>query len=195
VIDVDGGMQLDTCHELLSGYKFMTYTTKRSTPDENRFRLILPTNYRLELDKDEYKEFMNSFMAWLPFKTDEGANQRSKKWMTFDGGSHHYNMVDELIDVLPFIPKTSRNEQYKQGNKALASLDNLERWFAQRVATGNRNNQMIKYALTLVDSGMSLIEVGKQVHAFNAKLQEPMDTGEIDTSILVTVAKKYQRAA
>lgn len=194
-IDVDGGVSLETCHELLAGYKFLTYTTKRHTPEENRFRLILPTNYRLELDSDEYKEFMNSFMTWLPFKTDESANQRAKKWESFDGGSFHYNLEGETIDVLPFIPKTSRNEMHKQGLKELASLDNLERWFAQRISEGNRNNQMIKYALTLVDSGMDLVNVSKQVHAFNDKLNDPLSTDEIDNTIMVTVGKKYQRAA
>ena len=193
VIDVDGGITLDTVHELMKEYKFMTYTTKRHSDEENRFRLIIPMNYYLELDSSEYKEFMNTVMAWLPFKTDESANQRAKKWECFDG-EYHYNMEGELLDVLGFIPKTSKNEQFKQGFQAVESLDNLERWFAQRIASGNRNNQMIKYALALVDSGMDLMSVGKQVHAFNQKLNTPLDEEEIDNTILVTVSKRYSRA-
>ena len=193
VIDVDGGITLDTVHELMKEYKFMTYTTKRHSDKENRFRLIIPMNYYLELDSSEYKEFMNTVMAWLPFKTDESANQRAKKWECFDG-EYHYNMDGELLDVLGFIPKTSKNEQFKQGFQAVESLDNLERWFAQRIASGNRNNQMIKYALALVDSGMDLMSVGKQVHAFNQKLNTPLDEEEIDNTILVTVSKRYSRA-
>lgn len=195
IIDVDGGVSLETAHELLRDYKFMTYTTKRHTEEENRFRLIFPMNYVLELDTDEYKEFMNSFMSWLPFQTDESANQRAKKWETFDSGEYHYNLEGELLDVLPFIPKTSRNEQLKLENQKLDSLDNLERWFAQRIASGNRNNQMIKYALALVDSGMSLIEVSKQVHAFNAKLNNALPSDEIDSTIMVTVSKRFQRTS
>lgn len=193
VIDVDGSIALDTVHELMKEYKFMTYTTKRHSDEENRFRLIIPMNYYLELDSGEYKEFMNMVMAWLPFKTDESANQRAKKWECFDG-AYHYNMEGELLDVLGFIPKTSKNEQFKQGFQAVESLDNLERWFAQRIASGNRNNQMIKYALALVDSGMDLMSVGKQVHAFNQKLNTPLDEEEIDNTILVTVSKRYSRA-
>lgn len=193
VIDVDGGITLDTVHELMKEYKFMTYTTKRHSDEENRFRLIIPMNYYLELDSSEYREFMNTVMAWLPFKTDESANQRAKKWECFDG-EYHYNMEGELLDVLGFIPKTSKNEQFKQGFQAVESLDNLERWFAQRIASGNRNNQMIKYALALVDSGMDLMSVGKQVHAFNQKLNTPLDEEEIDNTILVTVSKRYSRA-
>ena len=67
----------------------MTYTTKRHQTEEHgdRFRLVLPINYILELDSDEYKEFMNNVMMWLPFKTDESANQRSKKWETYQGNT------------------------------------------------------------------------------------------------------------
>jgi hypothetical protein len=193
VIDVDEGISVEACHELMKEYKFLTYTTKRHTDEVNRFRLIMPINYRLDLDSEEYKEFMNNVMGWLPFKTDESANQRAKKWETFDKGTYHYNLEGEMLDVLPFIPKTSKNEQYRQGFQKVESLDNLERWFAQRIASGNRNNQMLKYALALVDTGMSLMDVNKQVRAFNDKLNTPLTENEIDTTIMVTVAKRYQR--
>ncbi|MER9436712.1 primase C-terminal domain-containing protein [Mesorhizobium sp. M0618] len=193
VIDVDGGASLHQAHELMKEYKFLTYTTKRHSDEENRFRLMLPINYRLDLDQDEYKEFMNNIMDWLPFATDESANQRAKKWESFAGGAFHYNLEGETLDVLKFIPKTSRNELYKKSNQELGSLDNLERWFAGRIASGNRNNQMIKYALCLVDSGWELTAVKDQVHAFNKKLSDSMTEQEIDSTIMVTVAKRYQK--
>lgn len=204
VIDCDGDVSLETAHELMAEYKFMTYTTKRHQQCEgvdadgndlvgdDRFRLMIPMNYYLELDTAEYKEFMDTVMAWLPFKTDESANQRAKKWETYDGGSYHLNQEGKLLDVLGFIPKTSKHEQFKQGFQKVESLDNLERWFAQRIASGNRSNQMIKYALALVDNGMQLMEVSKQVHAFNKKLNTPLDEEEIDATILVTVAKRFR---
>lgn len=194
VLDVDGGVSLETCHELLKEYKFMTYTTKRHTEEENRFRLVLPINYHLELDSDEYKQFMNLLMEWLPFSTDESANQRAKKWLTNPDGKVHFNLDGEVLDVLPFIPKTTKNEQHRAQMKEVQSLDNLERWFAGRIANGNRSNQMIKFALTLVDSGYDLMTVNKMVHAFNGKLQEPLPENELDTTIMVTVAKRYQKA-
>lgn len=193
VIDVDEGIPLETAHTLMKDYKFLTYTTKRHTEENNRFRLILPINYVLELDSEEYKEFMNNVMGWLPFKTDESSNQRAKKWETFDGGTYHYNFDGEILDALKFIPKTSKNEQYKQSFRQVESLDNLERWFAQRIASGNRNNQMLKYALALVDNGWTLMDVSKQVHAFNDKINTPLPKDEIDNTILVTVAKRYTK--
>ena len=194
VIDVDESVTLSTAHELLKEYKFMTYTTKRHTEEQNRFRLILPINYHLELDSADYKEFMNELFAWLPFTSDDSANQRAKKWETFNGGSYHYNLEGEILDALPFIPKTSKNETYLKEIKGLNNLDNLERWFAQRIASGNRNNQMIKFALALVDSGMDLVSVNRQVHEFNQKLSNALPEAEIDKTIMATVAKRFQKA-
>lgn len=191
VIDCDGDVTLETCHELMKEFKFMTYTTKRHTEEENRFRLIIPMNYKLELDTEEYKEFMNNVMAWLPFKTDESANQRAKKWMSCEKGTFHFNLEAPLLDVRDFIPRTSKNEQFQQQMQQVQSLDNLERWFAGRIASGNRNNQMIKYALALVDSGWDFGTVQKTVHEFNKKLANPLDAEELNSTVMVTVAKRY----
>lgn len=203
VIDVDKGTSLAAAQELMKEYKFLTYTTKRhqvkvvdklgNESQNDRFRMILPINYHLELDREEYKEFMENVCAWLPFKnTDEDANQRSRKWMSHDGGTYQYNLEGQILDALPFVPKTSKNEEYKQGMKQVASLDNLERWFAQRIASGNRNNQMIKYALALVDGGHSLIDVNRMVLDFNKKLSNPLSEQELASTVLTTVAKRYQ---
>lgn len=207
VIDVDSGTSLALAHELLKEYKFMTYTTKRHQAPTgeidhegneitygDRFRIIMPINYRLKLDSDDYKEFMNNILQWLPFSApvDEASNQPEKKWECCAKGSYHYN-DGQILDVLPFIPRTRKNEEFSEKNKELQSLDNLERWFAQRMAPGNRNNMMIKFALALVDAGQSYIEVQRHVHAFNGKLGEnELDKNELDNTIMVTVAKRFK---
>jgi hypothetical protein len=194
VLDVDEGTRLETAMELMADYKFFVYTTKRHQTEGHgdRFRMILPTNYKLELSNDEYKDFMQNVFSWLPFATDESYEKREKKSESFAGGQYLYNLEGDLLDVLPFIPKTSRNEQYRKDNQGLGSLDNLERWFASRIQSGNRNNQMIKYALCLVDAGWDYNTVRDQVLAFDKKLQNPMGEDEISRSILVTVAKRIQ---
>lgn len=195
VIDVDEGTSLASCHELMKEYKFMTYTTKRHQTEGHgdRFRLILPINYHLKLESDDYKEFMNNVMKALPFTSDEAANQRAKKWESFSGGTFHYN-DGVMFDALQFIPKTSKNEQYQAEFKKIENLDNLQRWFAQRISeSGNRNNNLLRYAMTLVDNGLPLIDVQNMVMSFNQMLEAPLDDSELRATILVTVGKKYQR--
>lgn len=189
VLDVDGTISLNTAQDLLKEYKYLIYTTKRHTEESNRFRMIFPTNYELQLDSDEYKEFMDNIRSWLPFEVDESVNQRSKKWETFDKGSYFYNTEGKLFDVLPFIPKTSKNEQYQKEFSKIESMDNLERWFAQRIGTGNRNNQLLKFALALVDSNMSVTDVESKVKAFNSKLSNPLSEKELESTIFKTVGQ------
>lgn len=192
VVDVDGGTPLATAMDLLKEYTYLIHTTKRHTNEENRFRLILPINYKLLLDAEEYKEFMNNIITWLPFKVDEQANQRARKWLTHENCQYKYN-EGELLDALPFIPKTSKNEQFLKEHKAIESLNNLERWFAQRIAQGNRNNNMLKFALALADSGMRHIDAERAVQAFNDKLNTPLSRQELSSTVLVTLAKRYSK--
>lgn len=210
-VDVDSGTPLELAHELLAEYKFATYTTKRHQTEGHgdRYRIIIPMNYTLYLDADDYKAFINNVLAWLPFPapTDEAANQPEKKWECFAGTddveSHFYrNDVSDtegkpdpvLLDVLQFIPRTSVNDKYMDEYKKVESLDNLERWFAGRMASGNRNNHMIKFALALVDGGMGLRDVEKAVHGFNSKLSDPLEEDELDSTVMVTVGKRFTRA-
>lgn len=191
VLDIDEGIPLITVQDLFKDYSFITYTTKRHTKENNRFRLIIPINYVLEFSSEEYKEFMENIFKWLPFKTDEASSQRSKKWETYPNGEFFINH-GKLLDVTMFIPKTSRNEQFQQKYSKIESMTNLERWFAQKISEGNRNNNMLKYALALVDGGLSYIDVEAQVLAFNKKLSSPLSENEIRKTILVTVAKRYE---
>lgn len=195
VVDVDGECTLDFIHEALADYTFMTATTKRHTPDAHRFRLIFPMSHILKMNQDDYREFMENFFLWLPFKVvDTASNQRSKKWLTNPDALVHLN-EGQMLSPHPFIPKTSRNAEYRDQMKELGSLDNLERWFAQRIHTGDRNNQMIKYALALVDSGMELMEVQKRVFTFNNSLSNGLDQDEIETTVMRTVARRFTEAA
>lgn len=203
VIDVDGhtrdkdgtitahGPTLEQVHDLLADYTFITQTTKSHTDEEHRFRLILPTNYVLKLDKDDYKEFMDSFAMWLPFTTDTAANQRSRKWRTNDLAKIHVNKGPKIIDVLPFIPKTKANNEYVQQVADLGNLDNLERWFLNNMDVGSRNNNLLNYAMMLKDAGASFDELEKKVIDLNKRSHAPLKVDELQMTVLKSVASKY----
>jgi hypothetical protein len=38
------------------------------------------------------------------------------------------------------------------------------------------------------------VDVSRQVHAFNQKMNSPLSSDEIDSTVMVTVAKRYQSA-
>ena len=187
VFDVDGGTNLSTVKLLLKNYKFLIYTTKRHTDEENRFRIIMPINYQLELDAKDYKEFMSNIYEWLPFEVDTATNQRARKWLSCEG---HYEYNDgEVLDALPFIPKTSKNEARKELMNSQQSMDNLERWILNNSGDGNRNNMLLRFATILVDAGFGFDQVKDKVFALNNKMPDKLEEAEIFTTILTTVMK------
>ena len=187
VIDVDGGVSMSTAKLLLKNYKFLMYTTKRHTEEENRFRIILPINYELEMDAKDYKEFMANIYGWLPFEVDTATNQRARKWMS-NNGHFEYNDGD-VLDALPFIPKTSKNEERKQLMDSQSSMDNLERWILNNSGDGNRNNMLLRFAMILVDAGFDFENIRSRVIALNDKMPDKLLEAEIMSSVMVTVMK------
>jgi hypothetical protein len=187
VIDVDGGVNMSTVKLLMKNYKFLIYTTKRHTEDENRFRLIFPINYELTLDAKDYKEFMSNIYEWLPFECDTATGQRARKWMSHDG---HFEYNDgDVLDALPFIPKTSKNEERKELLNSQHSMDNLERWVMNNTGDGNRNNMMLRFAMILVDGGFDFEPIRQRVMSLNDKIPDKLDEAEIMSTIMITVAK------
>lgn len=191
VVDVDGNITLDAVHDLMKEYTFITATTKRHTEEENRFRLIMPTNYVLNLDKQDYRDFMDNFLLWLPFDSDQSANQRSKKWMTNKDSIIHVNEGNSLINVLPFIPKTKSNSEYTNRIADLGKLDHLERWFLAKMDVGNRNNILLNFAMMLGEAGMEYSELKSKVMGLNNRSKSPLKKSEIESTILKSVASKF----
>ena len=191
VVDVDGGVNISTVKLLLKNYKFLIYTTKRHTDAVNRFRIVLPINYVLEMDAKDYKEFMSNIYEWLPFEVDTGTNQRSRKWLSHNG---HFEYNDgEVLDALPFIPKTSKNEDRKALLNTQQSMDNLERWVINNIGDGNRNNMLLRYGMILVDAGFDFEGVRSRVVELNSKIADKLDEAEIMSTIMISVGKAISR--
>ena len=191
MLDIDNGCTLDTAKLLLKDYTYHIYTTKSHGLEGkgDRFRIVMPISHILKLSGNEYKEFMSNLFEWLPFDSDEQTGQRVCKWACNEG-QYWYN-EGKLIDALQFIPATTKNEKRKQSIKNLTNFDNLEKWFAIRMVDGQRSNEMIKFALLLVDSGMDMEDVEDRVMNLNNKLEEGLTEGELASTVLRTAAKRF----
>ena len=193
VFDVDDTIPIRQAMLLLKDYKALYYTTKRHTKEANRYRIILPINYTLELSLEDFEGFMQNMYEWLPFDADEATGQRSRKWLS-NKGTHHYT-DGWLFDALPFIPRTTKQAEYSEQLVKLENLGGLERWFVLNTAmrSHNRNNNLLRYALMLVDGGMDVVGVNDRLQAVNNKLDKPMSTDEITRTIMKTVTKRIQK--
>jgi len=187
IIDIDNGVSLDTAKLLLKDYKCMFATTKRHTEKVNRFRIIFPLTHIVKLDSKAYSQFMQNVFNWLPFNCDDQTKDIARKWQSFKG-DHEYK-DGEMLDAMLFIPQTRKEEEQTQKILDNQSLSNLERWFFLNTDTGNRSNQLIRYALALVDSGVSIEGIRHSIHSFNGKLRESLPDQEINETIMVSVIK------
>ena len=199
VLDIDDGVPLSTARELLKDYKALFYTTKNHQQEKNgvvcdRFRIVLPTNYKLKLDRAEYKKFMVNLFTWLPFEVDEATKDRSRKWLSSTTKDYFYQ-DGELLDVLPFIPQTSKNEEFKKRNLDTQGLDNLERWVLNNSGDGNRNVMLHRFAMVLLDAGFGYEDIRQKVNSLNAKMPDKLDEEEIMATVLVTVSKELASRA
>lgn len=187
ILDVDEGISLSTAQMLLKDYKALFYTTKRSTPTHNRFRIIMPLSHVVKLDRDSYKKFMNNVYEWLPFEVDTATNQRSRKWEAFNG--EYYYQDGALLDAVLFIPETKKQEEQQKKIVDLSNLGNLERWFLLNIGEGNRSNTLIRYTYVLVDSGYTIEAIRNSIYAFNQKMKNPLPDDELQNTILVSAIK------
>lgn len=200
VFDVDDGTPMSTAKMMFQDYWNVMYETKRSTEENNRYRIILPISHVLELDRDEYKQFMRNLIESLPFdaEVDEASLQPDKKWLTCNKGAVINDVRwikgkehDPIIfNALPYIPKTAKNEQLMTERKDIQNLDNIQRWVYENTGEGNRSNQLYRYAMILVDMGCQFHEVEQSLLELNNNLRDPLPEKEIKNTILLTVSKK-----
>jgi hypothetical protein len=194
VLDIDGTATIDEAKVFLDEYKYYIYTTKRhglvdaDHNGEDRFRIVLPLSHTLKMTKDEYKQFMLNITSWLPLNSDESTFQGSRKWLT-NSGQIFEKMSGDCLNALLFIPKTSKSEQLKAKLADMGNLTNVERWFINNTGDGNRSNQLIKYALMLVDANKSYEEMERAVKQLNEKLSNSLTEAELASTILSTATK------
>lgn len=191
ILDVDSGTNLQTAQSLMSDYKALFATTKRHTDRSNRFRIILPLSHMVKLDAKQYAKFMENVFNWLPFEVDRSTKDCARKWETYPGT--HLYQDGQLLDATLFIPQTRKEEEQRKVLMDQSSLNNLERWFYQHTDVGNRSNQLIRYALVLVDNGFSIEQVRTAVLNFNDKLKDNLTEKEINDTIMVTVVKNITK--
>lgn len=189
VLDVEKSVSVDIAQRLLEDYTHFIYTTKRHTDKEHRFRIVMPLSHTLELNAQDYREFMQNLYDWLPFEVDRQTCQRARKWLTNNGKSWYNDGL--LLEALQFVPKTKKADEQKAILAEQTNMTNLERWFVNQADKGNRNNMLIQYAYACMDFGQDLHSIQSNVLELNRKLKEPLEETEVLSTVIQSVTRKY----
>jgi len=188
ILDVDHGMNIETFKSVMSKYQFLVSTTKRHTPENNRYRVIIPMTHKLKFTPEEYKQFMNNVAEWLPFEVDSQTFDIARKWETFPG-EYYYNS-GEKFNCMDFIPNTKKSDEVKKKIEEFGSLDPLQRWFVMNIGDGSRNNMLLRYAMSLLDRGYDSETIMHNVDALNSQLSNPLEKLEIQSTIYKTIIRE-----
>ena len=149
----------------------------------------MPLSHTLELNAQDYRDFMHNIFDWLPFEVDRQTCQRARKWLTHNG-KHWYN-DGQLLDALQFVPKTKKADEQKATLAGQTNLTNLERWFVNNTGAGNRNNMLIQYAYACMDMGQDLHSIQSNVLELNRKLDQPLEETEVLSTVIQSITRKY----
>lgn len=186
VLDVDNGLPIDMARALLDEYTNIIYTTKRHSAHLHRYRIVIPLKNTVKLQAEDYKKFMENVFEWLPFDVDAQTKDIGRKWLTNNG--EVYSNQGVLLDPNDFIPDTIPQKEKRKQLDDLSNLDGVEKYFISKIDEGvGRNNTLIKYALMLLDGGMSYEQIEDKVLTLNDKLANQLSVAEIMKTVMVTV--------
>lgn len=191
-LDCDGGVSIETVQDILKKYTYILHTTASHTPENHRFRVIIPIKYNLTMARDQYRAFMGNVLNYLPFPVDTRCQLPEQMWALYGASSEVVFNQGDLFDPLPFIPHTARNEEYlkKRSEATKLKLDKLDTWFYHELREGNRNNLFYRYGMMLVDAGYNYDDIRSRIINLNKKIECPLHEDEIDITVMRSIDRK-----
>lgn len=168
---------------------FKEYTFLLKEVSNEIYQVIIPINYTLGLSQEEYKQFIESVLLWLPFKPKVVFQERLTRKVG-NVGQHYYN-EGKLVDVIPFVPNTSKNDTFKENITNFSSNNYIERWFANKITVGNKYDTLLDYAIYLAKNGEPFSDMVRKVKSFNDTTIHPITEIDIDTHLINHVRTQY----
>ena len=187
VLDVDNGTSIKAAQALLEEYEYIIYETKRSTPTNNRFRILIPLSHTLKLNEEDFKAFMSNVFDYMPFNVDEQTGNVSRKWLS--NSSKPIVNNGKFLDVYDFLPNTKKQEEMKEASVRITDADSVQRYFLLNQDTG-RNNCLIKYIFMLMDNNHSAEDAIVLARDMNSKFKEPLSSKELSATVFRTAYKR-----
>ena len=180
--DIDEDIPSDVIQKLLSKYKFVSSISKNSLKGKEQFRILIPCSHELKLSKADYALFIKSLMLWLPFKANSVSSQRSKRWVNLPGSKIFVNNSEntEILNILPFIPKTKGNIEFIKSIKEKGNLNHLDRWFLSLAEETNKADAFKEYISILLKMNFQTKEIKEKVSHLNTFCEVPLRKGELN---------------
>ena len=158
----------------------------------DRFRIVLPMEYALDLEADTYTQMMKNLFDDLPIEVDRLADI-GRMYFSSKDCEHWYN-EGRLFNADKYIPYTQEEETYKKESTRLSkkNINGISQWVIRNQGIG-RNQSLIKLALLLVDKGFSHSEAKEEISRVNEQFDTPLSKSELERTIFKTISKKEEK--
>ena len=197
ILDIDGGVDLETAKILFSEYTYLIATTRNHQKEKNgkiedRFRIILPMEYTLDLDAETYTQMMKNLFEDLPIEVDK-LSDIGRMFFSSAESKYWYN-DGVLFNADKYIPHTQEEDLYKKEGVKLSkkNINGISQWCI-RNQSGGRNNTLIKLAFLLVDKGFTHEEAKEEIKRVNQQFDSPLSQSELERTIFKSLVRKEEK--
>ena len=198
ILDIDGGVDLETAKILFSEYTYLIATTRNHQKEkkgkiEDRFRIVLPMEYTLDLDAETYTQMMKNLFEDLPIEVDK-LSDIGRMFFSSAESKYWYN-DGVLFNADKYIPHTQEEDLYKKEGVKLSkkNINGISQWCI-RNQSGGRNNTLIKLAFLLVDKGFTHEEAKEEIKRVNQQFDSPLSQSELERTIFKSLVRKEEKA-
>lgn len=203
IYDVDDEMTISDAMNYLEQYRGFISTTRNHNKEKNglvceRFRIILISKFEFNLDHEAYKQTLTNFALFHNLNVDFPVIEPSRLYYAVKDTEITYLDGKETVDLRDYIPETkefSETEKIiKHANSVYTGIsteDGFDKFFLLQTSKGNRNNNMLKFGLALMDKKhFSLEDAKTKVLWLNNMLLDPLPVEEIERTIFKTMSRK-----
>lgn len=196
MLDVDGGTPMDVAKIILSDYTYLISTTKSHLKEKNgvvcdRYRILIPMEYTLDLTPEQYSKFMTNLMDDLPIELDTQCKDASRFFYS-SAGEYFYN-DGVLMNCDKYVENTGESEIYRKAGATLSkkNISGISQYII-RNQYGGRNSALAKLALLLMDSGYTHSEAKDEVSRVNRQFDSPLAEAELQKTVFKTIERREE---
>ena len=171
-------------------YEYLLYSTKSHSEDNHRYRIIFVPERRVNLSPDDYSRMMKTMREVFIPEADPACNNISRLYTNNPNGECYHNQ-GKRVKAHYFERGESKVTKYVGGK---ATSGGLVKWFLEEANNSNkgRNNTLARYAFMLADEGFGYDDVAEKVISLNDLLDSPLDSKELNSTILKSLKTKYK---
>ena len=203
-IDVDDGSLSEIKDKLdKENLVYIIYTTKNHRKEKNgfvsdRFRILLPFNITIDIEPERYSILIENICNALDINVyDEACLDISRLWFTSPNCKIYSNMSGSIFNLLLFMPDTIIDEQIMEitefegdDDELTRRIQGMIRWTIANTSEGNRNINLARLGLFVVDLTSDKELAKSVVLSTNSMINEPISTIEIEKTMFKSIERK-----